>query len=436
MLFALPTGTTVASPEIPGATQATPIALVNATIHPVSSPVIERGTVVFEGGRITGLGANVTVPPNARRVDVSGKHVYPSLLDAWTNIGLVEINAVRATLDQSESGRINPNVRAQVAVNPDSELIPVTRSNGVLLALTAPRGGLISGRSAVLQLDGWTWEDMTLKADVGLHIDWPRMTPGRSPRNPEIEGRGAPTDDPTAELQRVMADVQAYRKARSAAPGRHPIDIRWEAMLPVLEGHLPLIVEADREPSIQAAVAFAVQHGAKLVIYGGYDAPLCSDLLKQHDVPVIVGGVHRLPQRRWEDYDTPFTVAARLAKSGVRFCISGAGRFGASNVRNLPYHAGTAIAYGLPPEEALKAVTLYPAQILGVADRVGSLEVGKDATLFVSDGDPLETATQIQAAYIQGRAVDLSDKHKRLWAKYREKYRRLDRGPEQPATEQ
>jgi imidazolonepropionase-like amidohydrolase len=196
-------------------------------------------------------------------------------------------------------------------------------------------------------------------------------------------------------------------------------------MLPVLSRQLPMIVEADDIQQLQAAIAFAAQQKVKLIIYGGYDAPLCAELLKKHDVPVIVGGVYRLPRRRSEHYDTPFTVPARLHAAGVKFCISGSGRFGASSVRNLPYHAAMAAAFGLPPEEALKAITLYPAKILGVAKRVGSLEKGKDATFFITDGNPLETPTQVEAAYVQGREVDLNDRHKRLWKKYEEKYRRL-----------
>jgi imidazolonepropionase-like amidohydrolase len=230
-------------------------------------------------------------------------------------------------------------------------------------------------------------------------------------------------DDAVERLHRAFDDAQAYRLAREADAG-YPLDARWEAMLPVLEGKLPLIVSADELQQIQAAVAFALQQKCRLIVYGGYDAPRCVELLKQHDVPVIVSGVYRLPRRRDDEYDAPYTVPARLHEAGVKFCIAGAGRHSASNVRNLPYHAGTAAAYGLPADEALKAITLYPAQILGIADRAGSLEAGKDATLFICDGDPLETPTQVETAYVQGRKVDLSDRHKRLWKKYEERLRR------------
>ena len=435
LLLVLFAGRAGASPEIPGASQQKPIAIVGGTIHPVSGPDIVGGTLLFEEGRIVAVGSKVAVPDGAQRVDATGKHVYPSLLDAYTAVGLVEINAVRATRDQAESGQINPNVKAQVAVNPDSEMIPVTRSNGVLLALSAPAGGLISGTSAVMQLDGWTWEDMTLRAPIGMHLEWPRMTAvnftGADMAQKERDKRRR------MELQKIrqaFADARAYLKAKDArgvaSPAPPPADVRWEAMISVLEGRVPLIVHAERARQIQAAVAFAQRQEVKLIIYGGYDAPHCAEFLKEHNVPVIVAGVLRLPRRRSDPYDAPFTVPQRLRAAGVKFCISGSGRFGASNVRNLPYHAATAAAYGLPNEEALRAITLHAAEILGVADRVGSLEVGKDATLIVTDGDPLETPTHVLDAFIQGRRVDLSDRHKRLNAKYKEKYRRLEAAKE------
>lgn len=414
-----------ASPEIPGAEQTAPIALIGGTIHPVHGKPIEDAVLLFDQGRIAAVGKSVDIPENAERIDVSGKHVYPGLFDAFTDIGLVEINAIRATRDGYETGAINPNVKAQVAVNPDSEIIPVTRSNGVLLALTCPGGQRLSGKSAVLQLDGWTWEDMTVQPDVGMHIDWPRMAPVsdwwiEKSAQEQIKER----DAAMRALRDAMQDVRAYQKARQSNPETQPIDLRWEAMLPVLQGKLPLIVSADDAQQIQAAVAFAAREKMRLIIYGGYDAEQCADLLKKYDVPVIIAGVYRLPMRRSDQYDAAYTLPARLHAAGVRFCISGSGRFGASNVRNLPYHAATAVAYGLSRDEAVKSITLYPAQILGVADRVGSLEVGKHATLFVADGDPLETPTQVEMAFVQGRRVQLMDRHKRLWKKYQEKYRR------------
>lgn len=425
VVFCSLTAAARANPEVPGAPQQKPIAIVGATIHPVSGPAIEGGTIVFDKGKITAVGKDVMPPPDAEIIRLEGKHLYPGLFDAGTNLGLVEINSVRATLDVQETGQINPSVRAIVAVNPDSEIIPVTRANGVLLAQTVPQGGLISGKSAVIQLDGWTWEDLAVSRESGMYVEWPRVLRRASrfedaPPQPNI-------DENFKRLRKAFEDARAYAAARKADEN-YPLDARWEAMQPVLEGKLPLIARADDASSIQSAVAFAQEHKLKLIIHGGYDAPLVAAHLKQHDIPVIVAGVYRLPQRRGDDYDAAYTLPERLRAAGIRYCISSAGRFGASNVRNLPYHAATAAAYGLPADEALKSITLYPAQILGVADRVGSLEAGKDATLFVASGDILETPTQVEAAYIQGRKVELDDRHKRLYRKYSEKYERLEKG--------
>lgn len=410
-----------ANPEVPGAPQAKPIALVNGTIHPISGPAIARGVLVFDGGKITALGAAVKPPAGAEVIDLAGKHVYPALFDAHSDIGLVEVNSVRATVDSREVGAINPNVRAIVAVNPDSELIPVARSNGLLLALAAPRGQLLAGRSAVIQLDGWTWEEMALKSEVGLHLEWPRgrttpLAPGDEP-----PPAGPPAEDRISTLRKAFADARAYLAARKADEN-YPRDARWEALADAISGKLPLLVHADTLDQIQAAVAFIDEQKCRMILVGGYDAPQCAELLKARKIPVIVFGVYRNPLRRGDDYDACYTLPERLRQAGLKFCIACDGRHGASQARNLPYHAATASAYGLPHDDALRAITLSPAEILGVADRVGSLEVGKDATLFIADGDPLETATQVSAAYVQGRSVSLVDRHKRLYQKYQQKY--------------
>jgi imidazolonepropionase-like amidohydrolase len=419
------TGAASANPEIPSAPQNRPVALVGGVIHPVSGPAIEDGILLFDKGKIVAVGNDVEIPEDAERIDLEGKHVYPGLFDALSDMGLVEINSVRATLDQQEVGSVNPNVRSWIAVNPDSELIPVARANGVLLTLTAPTGGLISGMSAVLQLDGWTYEDMTLQPAAGMHVIWPPMAPV-SDWTVEASAREQmqQRDEALERLRKTFADARAYQKARESDAAKHPIDVRWEAMLPVLKRELPLVIAANEIQQIQAAVAFAAENKVRMILAGGYDAPHCASLLNKHEIPVIVTEIYRLPMRRSEPYDTPYTVPERLRQAGVKFCISGAGRFGASQGRNLPYHAATAAAFGLPKEEALRAITLYPAEILGVADRVGSLEPGTDATLFIADGDPLETPTQIEAAYIQGRKVDLDNRHKRLYRKYEEKLNR------------
>lgn len=413
-------GPAAAHPQIPGAPQKQPVALTSATIHPVSGPVIENGTLVFDGGKITALGKDVSIPDGAEKIDLAGKHVYPGLFEPFNDLGLVEVNSVRATIDAREIGSLNPNVRAVVAVNPDSEIIPVTRSSGVLLTLATPFGGLMSGRSGVIQLDGWTWEEMAIKPDAALHIEWPRSAGGRRGRGGGEEAP-APTTNSVEQLRQAFTDARAYRSARQA-DSRHAHDARLESLADVMDGKLPIVAHANDLAQITSAVAFAQQQKLKLIIAGGYDAPHCAALLKKHDIPVIITGTYRLPQRRGDAYDAAYALPAELHKAGIKFCISARARFGANQVRNLPYHAAAAVAFGLPADEALKSITLSPAQILGVADRVGSLEKGKDATLFVADGDALDTPTQITHAWIAGRKTDLNDRHKTLYHKYERKY--------------
>jgi len=423
----LPAVVAFASDQIPAPPQAQPIALVGATVHPVSSPPLENATVLFSGGKITAIGKDVTIPDDAERIDVRGRHIYPGLIDAYSAIGLTEVGSVRGTNDVSEVGRINPNVRAEVAVNAGSEIIPVTRANGITLALVAPRGGTLSGRSALMMMDGWTWEDMVLKAPVAMHLSWPRMTIVHAWWMSMSDEEQIKERDRSLEaLRSAFRDARAYMKAKQAESQKgvpfHKTDLRWEAMIPVFEKKLPLMVTANNIQEIQAAVAWAQQENLNVIILGGNDAWRATDLLAAADIPVIVQGIHELPSRHDEGYDTPFTLPRALHDAGIRYCIAGGG---ASNERNLPYQAATAAAYGLPKDEALKAVTLYPAQILGVADRVGSLEVGKDATLIVTTGDPLETASQVEREYIQGRDIDLTSRHTMLYDKYKTKYRQL-----------
>lgn len=414
----------VSAVPTPAPAQNHAIALTGATIHTADGPVISNGTIVFENGKITAIGSSVTVPADADHIDCTGKHIYPSLIEANTNMGLTEIGSIRATNDASETGSINPNVKAEVAVNPESEIIPVTRSNGVLLALTCPSGGVLSGTSALIQLDGWTWEDMTVASPIAMHLNWPRMRPFTSWWSQESdEDQLKRRDEQLQTIRDAFANARAYMTARKSGATNAPFDSRWEAMIPVLEGRVPVMIESDDIQQIQAVVAFAETEKIKLILRGGYDAPHCAELLKKNDIPVIVDGIHRMPQRADDPFDAPFTVPERLRQAGVRYCITGGG--GASNVRNLPYHAATAVSYGLPADEALKAITIYPAQLLGVSDRVGSLAVGKDATLFVADGDILAIPTHVEHAFIQGAKIDLTDKQKVLYDKYKEKQRRL-----------
>ena len=412
---------TQAHDQIPGAPQSKPIAILQATIHTVDGPVIQSGGIVFVDGKITAVGKAVIVPADADQIDGSGMHVYPGLIEPMSDIGLREINAVDATNDRIEYGQRNPNASAVLAVNPDSELIPVARAGGVLVAMTAPAGRWIRGQSAVIQLDGWTADEMTLRAHAGLCVSWSAMEPRDDDEKKRIEKR----TKKHADFDALLAEAKRYGEGRDQRPDQTPTDVRLESLVPLITGELPLIAEANDQHEIESAVAFAVRHQLKLIIFGGYDAAECSELLNHYDVPVIVGGVYRLPRRRHDAFDGAYTLPARLKQAGVKFCIGGHGSGapgGAANARNLPYHAATAVAHGLEQEAGLRAITLASAEILGVADRIGSLTVDKDATLLITNGDIFETQTNVSQAWIQGRAVDLSSRHTMLYDKYRAKY--------------
>ncbi len=424
VLFAVSVAT--ASDPVPAPKQQRPVALIGGTVHTVSGATLPGATLVFDKGVITAIGASVDVviPPDAERIDLSGKHVFPGLIDANSSMGLTEIGSVAGSNDLQETGRINPNIRAEVGVNPESELIPVARSGGVAITATSASGGLISGTAAAMMTDGWTWEEMTLKAPIGLVVNWPSMTYrrprfGRQTREEWQKQR----DDELKVLAETFASARAYMKAREADRAKHDPDLRWEAMVPVLQKKVPVWVNADEVAQIQSAVSWAEQEGVNLVIVGGSDAWRVAGLLKEKKIPVIYTNVLSSPARRFEAYDLVYSTPAKLAEAGVAFCI--AGERSPSFSRNVNHQAATAAAFGLPKDEALKAVTLYAAQILGIVDRVGSLEKGKDATLMITDGDPLELSTSVLQVYIQGRKADMRDKHKQLYGKYQEKYRQL-----------
>jgi imidazolonepropionase-like amidohydrolase len=415
-----------ASDNIPAPPQTKPIVLKGATIHPVSGPEIPSGTIVFDKGRITAVGADVPPPEGAEVIDAAGKHIYPGLISANSVLGLTEISAARATLDIEESGMINPNVRAASSINPDSELIPVARSNGILTAHAVPEGGIVSGQSAVLRMDGWTPEEMTVRSPAAMHLRWPNLTINRNPRaQKSVKDQQKDIDKAHKLIRESFQIARSYWQARKSGTPGFKSDLRWEALMPVFDGKLPLFVHADTVAQIEAALAWAKEAQLKIVLVGGHDAWRMAPQLKESDTPVIIALSTALPSRRDDGYDSVFSNAAKLHDAGVRFCIATNGRESeAPHERNLPYEASMASAFGLPKEEALKAVTLYPAQLLGVGDQLGSLEAGKAATLIVTNGDPLDFPTQIEAAYIDGRKIDLTNRQTRLRDKYREKYRR------------
>jgi imidazolonepropionase-like amidohydrolase len=385
--------------------------------------------MLFTEGRIAAIGgADLAAGPAARVVDLTGLHVYPSLINANTTLGLAEIDAVRATLDVAEPGPVNPNVRAERALNPDSDVLPVVRANGVLVALAVPKRsaeGLIVGQSAAIVLDGWTYEDMTVKAPVGLHVFWPAL---RIPDDVPDERRQELIERRDTRLELLDASFEqaaAYRRARAADPST-AVDVRWEAMIPVLEGRMALFAHADDLLEIRHALDFAARFGLKLVIVGGADAWRIADELAARSVPVILARVNRSPSRRWEAYSTPFETPSKLAAAGVKVAIAGDGTvFDAPHARNLPYDAAKAVAFGFTREQALASITEAPAQILGIDDRLGTLEVGKEATFIVTTGDPLDTFTTVRAAFVRGRELDLRNRQTTLYEKYRERLQQL-----------
>ena len=413
----------IAHDNVPARPQAQAVVIDGATVHTVSGDVIANGRVRFEAGKLVAVGGSDVNSDGAQVIDASGKHVYPGLIAAYSVLGLVEVGAVRSTVDMAEVGSNASNVRAEVAVNPDSELIPVTRSNGVLLALSAPQvtgDGVIGGTSALLQLEGWTWEEMTVRAPVALHVYWPSgFVPAGFPEEMAEAARKAVTTKREA-LARAFEQGRAYA-ADTTRTG--PPDLRLAAMAPFLARERPVFFHADDVQSLNDALDFAQKHGVKPVLVGASEAWRLTDRIKAMRVPVIIGGTHTLPLRRFDPVDATYANAAKLKAADIEFALATPGDgFDTSNLRNLPYQAATAVAYGLSKAEALRAITLSPARILGVDDRVGSLDAGKDATLFITDGDPLDARTNIERAWIGGREIDLSNRQTRLYDKYRQKY--------------
>ncbi|HTR01766.1 MAG TPA: amidohydrolase family protein [Thermoanaerobaculia bacterium] len=397
--------------------------VVGVTAHPVSGPDVANATLVVRDGKIVSVTAGGAPDPGGPTVDGAGRHAYPSLFPPLTVLGLEEISAVRATLDKTETGDVNPDARGSVAMNLDSELLPVARSGGVLLAGVTPTGGIVSGTVAAVKLEGWTREDATLRDPAALMVFWPDLAIDRSPTaSVSVKTQEKRRDAALEKLKKAFRDAKAYATAKAAQGSkgvpRHPGDVKLEAMLPAVEGRVPVVVKADQLAQIRDAVQWAGDEKLKLVIWGGADAWRMADALAKADVPVVVDSPLDLPRREDEPYDTAFANAGKLAKAGVRVVFNDGGESG-TNVRNLPHLAATAATFGFPRDKAVAAITLEPARLLGVADRVGSLDAGKDATFILTDGDILDIRSRVVAAYLDGRALDLTDKQKRLYEKYR-----------------
>ena len=404
---------------VPAADQSEPIAITGAVIHIGNGMIVNDGIITFDRGLITAVGVagggiNVV---NHALIDVEGRHVYPGFVLPNSTLGLIEVNSVRATSDVLEEGDINASVRSAIAYNTDSEIIPANRFNGILTAQVAPQGGLISGSSTVFKLDGWNWEDAMLAKDVGLHLHWPSYV--QRQRNSET-GLFETVDNENYEgqtqlLHSLFQDAQAY--------SGQLLNLNLLAMQPLFNGVTKLFIHADEAKQIISAIRFARSYGIQdIVLVGGADALSVKDFLLAQNVPVIYERIHELPQREWQDVDMPFKTPFLLHDAGIKVGIGG-GATSIDRQRNLPFFAGTAAAYGLNRETALAMITSVNAEILGVADRVGTLEVGKDATLFISEGDALDMRTsQVLGAYIQGRDIDLYGTQQQLYERFRVKY--------------
>jgi imidazolonepropionase-like amidohydrolase len=401
------------------------IAIRNATIVPVSSATIPNGTIVFSNGVITALGASAIIPANATTIDGTGLFVYPGLIDAGSHVGLEEISAVPGTVDTAELGDINPNARAEVAVNPHSNVIPVTRVNGITSVVTEPEGGIISGSSAMLNLAGWTPQEMTLKAPLAMHIHFPRLRTNafdEVPQDEEATKEAAKNYTKQIDkLRDVFRDAQAYSKASTARSQNASIkridrDLILEALVPVVEGREPVVMHANLERDIRAALKFADEFKLKVILADAEDVARVIPELKSRNIPVILGPILSLPPREDDPYDLIFSNAKTLNDAGIPFAIQSSD---AHNARNLPYNAAACAAFGLPKDVALRSVTLAPAQIFGVADKVGSLEPGKLANIIVTDGDPLEIVTHVRRLFIGGEEITLDTNQTLLYEKFR-----------------
>ncbi|HEU0178502.1 MAG TPA: amidohydrolase family protein [Blastocatellia bacterium] len=398
----------------------------NAKIVTVTGAVIERGSVLIRDGKIAEVGARVSSAGAAKVIDATGLSVYPGMIDSGTQLGLTEIGSIQETHDTTELGDFNPHMRAIVAVQPNSELIPVARANGITTAITHPSGRLVSGQAALINLDGWTWQEMTVKAPAAMWMEYPRAPRGRGAGFVQAEGAANVAqlrERQLTALRQKLEDAQAYAKAKEARavdkslPSR-PMDFVLDALVPVVKGELPVLMLANTEREIKGAIEIADKYKIKLIISGGEDAWKVASTLKEKNIPVIIGPVTDLPNNEDDDYDVNYSHAAKLNKAGVKFAFQSAD---AAYVRNLPYQAGTSAAFGLPKDEALKAVTIYPAQIFGVDKMLGSIEVGKMANLIVTDGDPLEFKTNVKHMFINGKPVDLSTRHTRLYDKFKDR---------------
>lgn len=410
-------------------------AIVGARVHTVSGGVIENGTVVIQNGKIAAVGAGLAIPAGAERVEGRGLHVFPGMIDASTNLGLAEIGqGANATVDLQEVGNNNAHAKAITGVNPHTSHINVTRVNGITTVMSAPQGGLISGQGAIINLNGSTQGEMAVEGTSGLVINFPRVTTGGGGFGGGFGGGGGQQTDfneavrrrdtQIDELKKLFTSALNHARAMEAAAKDRALpvpdaNLALEAMVPFVRGEKPIYFTAERERDIRAVARFVNEMKIKGIIIGGQEAWRAADVLKQYNIPVIYTNIYSLPVRPDDPYDYLFEAPAKMQQAGVKFAIS-TGDVGAE-ARDLPYQAGLAGAYGLSKEEALKSVTLYPAQILGVSDRMGSIEPGKMANVVVSDGDILDPRTNIRYLFINGRMIPLTSRHTELFDSFKER---------------
>ncbi len=411
---------------LPAAKQKAPIVISNATIHTGTGEVMENASVVIVDGKITAVGKNVTVPAGAEVVDAKGKHVYPGLILPTSTLGLNEIGAVKASNDSREIGDMNPNVRSIVAYNSDSKVTNTLRSNGILAANVIPQGSFLAGQSSVVQLDAWNWEDAAVKTDGGMHLFMPSLMPRSGFRRGGGQGgpnAGADRDPVQEGLDKLETLKGFFREAKAylANPSKEETNLKYTAVKKLFDKSQKLYVHGNTVKQMLVALDFVKEFGFDVVIVGASESWQIADLLKQHNVSVILQQMHSLPTTTDDDVDQPYKTAAALQKAGVVFAISDDDS--QTRGRNLAFNAGTAVAYGLTKEQALAAITSNAAKVMGVSDKTGSIEVGKEANIVISTGDILDMSTSnVTDAFIQGRKINLDDKQKQLQDRYNEKY--------------
>ena len=392
------------------------VAISNATIHVGNGQVLPESNIVFENGKITAVG-KVVIPANATVIEAKGKQVYPGFILPSSDIGLHEVGSgVRGSNDYFEIGENNANIRSIVAYNADSKIIGVLRENGILLAGIAPQGALIEGVSSVVQLSAWNYEDAAYKLDNGLYINFPSFVVPNNPRG-NADNALQRSKERLEVIRKFFAEAKSYLAEKSHVSN----NLRFEAVRGLFNGSQKLFVRANEVKQMLLAIDLAKSIGCQLVIVGGADSHLIGSILAQNQVSVILDEPHALPLTEDDDVDQPYKTAAALQKAGVLFCLNDT--HNQTRYRNVAFNAGTAATYGLSKEEALSSITLNAAKILGISDKTGSLEVGKDVNLFISEGDALDMrGNNISHAFIQGRNVSLDNKQKQLYERYKYKY--------------